>query len=947
MRSLLFGLLVAALVPAVGNVGFGRESSARRGTLVGHWKFEPEYITGRTVQDLSGSGNEGTIAGPVNLSSAPEALILDGSTNYVSIADGILPAREISLKAWAMVDEPEDWAGIVNYIQDNGASEHGWILGQVSHSFMFGLSTGRITYLSANESFEEDEWYHVVGTYDGSQMNIYVNGEHAGSSSAQSGDISYLSSYYCIGSYKDDNESYPWNGKIAEVAVYTKVLSPQEIRDDFEARKGEFGHVEKAKLKAGPFVRFYSKDEVTVHWETESAVSSVVEYGVKPFLGQTVSDANPKLEHSLTITGIRPETHYTYRIIGDGKPTATYEFYSAFDYGVDPVPDGDSPYPQDSLTALYEQAAQYILSQCGITKGVCIDYGCGQGRLAYEIAKRSDLKVVGFEEDPANVQIAREYLDQAGIYGNRVTVLDASLNDLKCRDYSANLIVSDAMIAQGICPGSQAEMFRVLTPDGGTAFLGQPPGCPNPLSRTELENWLAGHEYSITEGRDGLWAKVKRDALAGAGQWTHYYGNVANTANSGDALITSNLQLLWYGQPGPRYITDRHNRPMSSLLKSGIIVTPGIHRLMAYDAYNGARYWDVAIPESTRVAILRDSGWVALADDYAYVAHQDDCAGLNVNTGKPEFYLTTPTVGQDKLHWGYLAVEDNIVFGSGQQEHASLIGHSLAHVYETYYDHRSIATSRYLFAMDRYSGDLLWTYQRTGGSVIINPCIVINGDYIYFIESRNPQALEDPDGRVTGSVLTSGDNEYLVKLNKTTGAEVEAKQVGLPFQHVIYLLYSADHDLVIAAGTYNDPRCRYEHHAFKAADLSLAWSSDYYTDTLNTDHGEQDQHPCIVGSMMYNRYYKVDLRNGNTTGFPLSRGSCGTQSACSTHLLGRWGNPYLYQLPSGSPIRMTSETRPGCWINMIPAGGLVVVPEGSAGCTCDYPLQATTVFAPK
>ena len=192
----------------------------------------------------------------------------------------------------------------------------------------------------------------------------------------------------------------------------------------------------------------------------------------------------------------------------------------------------------------------------------------------------------------------------------------------------------------------------------------------------------------------------------------------------------------------------------------------------------------------------------------------------------------------------------------------------------------------------------------------------------------------------------SPGNGYLVKLDKDTGAEVEARQIDLPFQHVIYLLYAADHDLVIAAGTYNDPGCRYEHYAFNADDLSLAWSCNYYAGGVNTDHGEQDQHPCIVGDTMYSRYYKVDLTSGNIAGFGLARGNCGTQSACATHLLGRNGNPYMYQLPSGSPIRVTAETRPGCWINMIPAGGLLLIPEGSSGCTCDYPLQATMAFTP-
>jgi hypothetical protein len=842
---------------------------------------------------------------------------------------------------------PVNWAGIINYIQDNGPTEHGWILGQYGGAFLFGLSTGSLTYLSATESFDTDKWYHVVGTYDGSQMNIYVNGEPAGSSSDQSGDISYLSSSFRMGCYKDDDEEYLWNGMISEVAIYDRALSPGEVQVNFDARKEEFGIAEFVEVKAGPYVHFTKKAEVTVHWKTETAIPSVLEYGVEPNLDQTVEDSAPKTDHELTITDINPETDYSYRIDVNGVTTETYGFYSAFDFGPEPFPAGVSPYPADSLTPLYEQAAEYIIDKSGVTKGVCIDYGCGQGRLAYEIAKRSDLKIIGFEEDANKVADARDYLDDAGIYGVRVTVLSGALSSLNCRDYSANLIVSDKMISDGNCPGSSAEMFRVLRPAGGVAYLGQPPGCPNSLSQPTLETWLSGLSYNITNDSNGLWANVTRAALAGAGEWTHFYADLANTANSGETNITNSMKVLWYGQPGPRYITDRHNRPMSSLYKNGTVVTPGINRIMAFDAYNGSRYWDVSIPDSTRAAILKDCGWAALASDYVYVAHKDDCVGMDVNTGQPTIYLTTPTVDANKLNWGYLAVDGNQVYGSGQKDGASLIGHSLAHVYDVYYDNKPIATSGYLFCLDRHTGSQLWTYKRTGGSAIINPAIAIAGDYIYFIESRNPTAINDDDGRVTASVLMSGNNEYLVKLNKTTGAEATAQQINLPFEHIAYLLYAADDSLVIAVGSRNDPQCKYEHYAYNVSNLSLAWNSDYNLGGTNGSHGEQDQHPVIVGSMMYSRYYKVDLTNGNVTAFPLSRGNCGTQSACSTHLFGRNGNPYIYELPAGTPVQMTNETRPGCWINMIPAGGLLLIPESSAGCTCDYPIQTSMAFIPE
>jgi len=926
-------------------IGLGEDPN-----LLGHWRYEQAHISGSTVDDLSGNSHDGTIAGTVSLNPDPEALILDGLSNYVTVTDGPLPTESITLQAWVKVTNPVERAGIINYIQDNNSVEHGWILGQRSGAFLFGLSTGALTYLSADETFETGRWYHVAGTYDGSEMNIYVNGEPAGSSNDQSGNISYLSSLYRMGCYKDDDEEYLWDGMISEVSIYDRVLSPGEVQANFDARKAEFeiGDTNTAKVEAGPYVHFTKKGQVSVYWKTAIAVPSVLEYGLDPNLDQTVEDLTPKTDHELTITPIKPETNYSYRIDVNGIPTETYKFYSAFDFGPEPFPPGASPYPADSLTPLYEQAAEYIINTSGITKGVCIDYGCGQGRLAYEIAKRSNLKIIGFEEDADKVAQARDYLDEAGIYGVRVTVLSGSLSGLNCRDYSANLIVSDKMVAEGVCPGTSAEIFRVLAPAGGLAHLGQPPACPNSLSRPALESWLGGISYNITEDSNGLWANVTRDALAGAGEWAHFYADLANTANSGETNIQNSMKVLWYGQPGPRYITDRHNRPMSSLYKDGIVITPGIDRIMAFDAYNGCRYWDAAIPDVTRVAVLRDCGWVALADDYAYVAHKQNCVGLDLKTGQPAIHLEAPQlVEAEKRNWGYLGVEDNRIYGSGQKEGASLIGHSLSHVYEVYWDNRPIATSDYLFCLDRHTGSQLWTYKRTGGSVIINPAIAVGGDYIYFIESRNPDAINDTDGRITASVLMAGTNEYLVKLNKTTGDEEEVQQINLPFEHMVYLSYAADVDLIVAVGSWNDPDCRYEHYAYNPSDLSLAWSSDYYQGSNDDDHGKQDQHPVIVGSMMYSRYYKVNLSNSSVTTFDLYRGNCGTQSACATHLFGRNDYPYLYELPVGSPVQMTNETRPGCWINMIPAGGLLLIPESSAGCTCDFPIQTSMTFMPE
>jgi len=58
-----------------------------------------------------------------------------------------------------------------------------------------------------------------------------------------------------------------------------------------------------------------------------------------------------------------------------------------------------NPYPKDEFTKLYSSAAKQIIKETGIEKGYCIVLGCGKGRLMYELAKRTELKIIGIEED--------------------------------------------------------------------------------------------------------------------------------------------------------------------------------------------------------------------------------------------------------------------------------------------------------------------------------------------------------------------------------------------------------------------------------------------------------------------------------------------------------------------------------------------------------------------
>ena len=79
----------------------------------------------------------------------------------------------------------------------------------------------------------------------------------------------------------------------------------------------------------------------------------------------------------------------------------------------------------DRMARLVETAraaADHILKQSGVTEGYCIDLGCSDGALAYELALKSKLHILAIDSDPTNVETARQKLTQAGLYGVRVTV---------------------------------------------------------------------------------------------------------------------------------------------------------------------------------------------------------------------------------------------------------------------------------------------------------------------------------------------------------------------------------------------------------------------------------------------------------------------------------------------------------------------------------------------
>ena len=103
----------------------------------------------------------------------------------------------------------------------------------------------------------------------------------------------------------------------------------------------------------------------------------------------------------------------------------------------------------------------------------CVALGIGSGGLISELVRQSELRIVVVDADAERVAELRERYQTLGLYGTRVVARVGQWLDLQLPPYLANLVVSESPAETGLISSSRAvaEVFRILRPYGGTAWL--------------------------------------------------------------------------------------------------------------------------------------------------------------------------------------------------------------------------------------------------------------------------------------------------------------------------------------------------------------------------------------------------------------------------------------------------------------------------------------------
>jgi hypothetical protein len=197
--------------------------------------------SGTTWTDLSGNGNNGTLAGGVGYSSSNGgSLTFDGTNDGINCGTNAVlnVGNNITANAWFYVNSNSSYQPIVSKVLSDGSL--GWEFANSNGSIRltFRPSATQVNLIIAGGLLVIGNWYMGTMTYDNTTARIYLNGVQVGSTT--SGGPVTLNSTQPLQIGTRGIPSNWYNGNIAQVSIYNKALTPQEIQQNYNALKGRF-----------------------------------------------------------------------------------------------------------------------------------------------------------------------------------------------------------------------------------------------------------------------------------------------------------------------------------------------------------------------------------------------------------------------------------------------------------------------------------------------------------------------------------------------------------------------------------------------------------------------------------------------------------------------------------------------------------------------------------
>ena len=693
--------------------------------------------------------------------------------------------------------------------------------------------------------------------------------------------------------------------------------------------------------------------------------------------GPTGGEIIGKLNTDSSIARVLVASGKLFAVTNDGSILA-FGQASADSTTVEANPRQHAEYASEVVTT---EAAQkvYRLLALGDPQGYGYWFGDCDTDLITAWANLSPFQQLAIvHDDPGRITQMRQHLDRLSAYG-KVTAHAATASQFLAPEYTGNMVFVDARIIEEEQADSIRAIYKSVRPYGGTMVLVDVKLTSKRLAWLES---LALEKAEFSENELGI--VVKRvGRLPGSADWTHQYGNVANTIKSDDQRVKLPLGILWFGGSSNMDVLPRHGHGPPQQVVGGRLFIEGMSSLSARDVYTGRVLWkrefgdlgnydvyyddtyeDTPLnPQYNQVHIPGANGRgtnYVVTEDRIYLVVGNRCLILDPATGKDLGQVVLPTEEDgNTAEWGYIAVYEDVLLGglgfAMYRDRYALTFDSDNELKSSRkgFGSKSLdrAASRALVGFDRFTGAQLWR-------VVAPPSgwhngIVAGGGRVYCLD-RHPQAVEEALQR---RGLELPDTYRIWAIDFKTGQPVWQVNESI---FGSWLGYSEEHELLLQAGAQASDRLYAEvgqgMRVYNAGDGSLKWSKDDL----------KYSGPCVLHNDLIitnaNSYSEsagaFDLRTGEQwvvtnpiTGLPepwkMTRAyGCNSIVASENLLTFRSGSAGYYDLLNDSGTGNLGGFRSGCTSNLIIADGVLNAPDYTRTCSCSYQNQTSLALVP-
>jgi outer membrane protein assembly factor BamB len=308
----------------------------------------------------------------------------------------------------------------------------------------------------------------------------------------------------------------------------------------------------------------------------------------------------------------------------------------------------------------WKEYANRILKRSGASEGYTVALGAGSGQLIRGLLQESKTDLVVVEGNPDRARILRRELEASGLYGKRVCVRTHDPEHAPLPQYLANLVTTEA---QEVSDAWIKTAWHALRPYGGMAAIPCPTAAhPDIQARVQK----LGLAKAVVLRENGVSYIVRVGALPSTDDWSHQYGNAAQTVVSSDEQVKPPFGVLWFGGPPHDGVLPRHGHGPSPQVAAGRLVIEGADMLRAVDVYTGRLLWQRELKDLGTYYNRTDhfagageigSNYVTLPDR-VYAVYGQKILELDAATGKElRVFTLKKSAEESSPNWGFIAVQ--------------------------------------------------------------------------------------------------------------------------------------------------------------------------------------------------------------------------------------------------------------------------------------------------